>query len=87
MRGIAPAAIGLTLAMAIQMGMPVLTRARQEGHTRLSSHLLVLAGSTFLMAARIASPVIVLLLAGLSTLALLAVFPAREPSSPPVKLE
>jgi chromate transporter len=87
MRGIAPAAIGLTLAMAIQMGMPVLTRARQEGQSRLSSHLLVLAGSTFLMAARIASPVIVLLLAGLSTLALLAIFPAKEPSSPPVMPE
>ncbi len=39
MRGILPATIGLSLAMAFQMGQPLFTRAYKEGILRLGGHL------------------------------------------------
>lgn len=85
MRGIFPATIGLSLAMAIQMGWPVLTRARREGSIRLGAHILILAGSALLLAAENVSPAVVLLLAGIATLFTLAVVPVRAEQQPAAK--
>jgi len=76
MRGIFPATIGLSLAMAVQMGWPLLARARKEGRARLAAHVLVLAGSALMLAGGYGSPVVVLLLSGAATLLTLAVVPA-----------
>ncbi len=82
MKGILPATIGLSLAMAVQMAQPLLTRARQEGPARLGAHLGVLAGSALLMAAGSVSPVVVMLLAGVLTVALMAAVPAKKAGLP-----
>lgn len=78
MKGILPATIGLSLAMGVQMAQPLLTRAHREGPARLSVHLAVLAGAAVLMAIGGLSPVAVLLLAGVLTVLLLALVPARK---------
>lgn len=82
MRGIFPATIGLSLAMAVQMGWPLLARAQKEGPARLGTHVLILAGSALMLAGGYGSPVVVLLLAGLVTLLSLAVVPtgAQQPA-------
>jgi chromate transporter len=67
LRGVLPAAIGLSLAMAVQMALPPLKRARREGAFRLSLHLLVLAGAAGLMVAAFTSPIAIMLVAGLAT--------------------
>ena len=80
LKGVLPAAIGLSLAMGVQMGQPLLTRAYKEGYLRLSLHLIVLAGAALLFTLSSISPVIVLLLAGGAALALLAIVPVRQPA-------
>jgi len=77
LRGILPATIGLSVAMAVQMAQPVFSRAYQEGYARLAAHLLIMVGSGFLLAANLVSPVIVLLLAGMAASLAMAVIPSR----------
>jgi chromate transporter len=75
LRGILPATIGLSLAMAVQMAQPVLTRAYQEGFVRLGAHVLILASAALLLALAGLSPVLILLLSGVATILALAILP------------
>ena len=77
MKGVMPATIGLSLAMALQMGQPLFKRAAREGPGRMAVSIGVLATAAFLMAMGTLSPVLVLLLAGGLTMLLLAFVPAR----------
>jgi chromate transporter len=77
MRGILPATIGLSLAMAFQMGLPLLGRAHREGFPRLAVQLAILLGAGLLMALNSVSPVLVLLLAGVAAVLLLAITPLK----------
>lgn len=81
MKGILPATIGLMLAMGIKMAQPLLTRAYQEGWTRLSAHLVILTGSALLLGIGNASPITALLLSGIGAALLLAVVPLPEGQS------
>lgn len=83
MKGILPGTIGLSLAMAVQMAQPLMSRAVKEGPARLAAQIILLAGAGLLMAANRVSPVMVLLLAGLLAALLLAVLPVN--SSQPVE--
>ncbi len=78
LRGILPATIGLSLAMAVQMGQPLLARAYKEGRLRLGVNLIILAAAAYLMAMGQISPVLVLLLAGGAAVALLAILPVKS---------
>ena len=78
LKGVLPATIGLSLAMGVQMGQPLLGRARREGKVRLGVHILILAAAALLMAANALSPVLVLLLAGAAAMLALAVIPAKN---------
>jgi chromate transporter len=78
MKGVMPATIGLSLAMAVQMGQPLFSRAYREGPARLGSNLAILAAAALLMAVNGISPVMVLLGAGAAGL-LLAVVPVKKP--------
>ena len=80
LKGVLPAAIGLSLAMGVQMGQPLLVKAYKEGYLRLSLHLIVLVGAALLFTLSSISPVIVLLLAGGAALALLAIAPVKQPT-------
>jgi chromate transporter len=64
MRGVLPATLGLSLAVAWQMAQPLLVRARREGPAHLSTHIALLIASALLLAVFGASPVLVLLVAG-----------------------
>ncbi len=79
MRGILPATIGLSLAMAVQMVQPLFSQARQEGRLRLGLHLAILVGAALLMAVNGVSPLVVLLASGAAgvLLRMAAVLPAR----------
>jgi chromate transporter len=77
MRGILPAAIGLSLAMAVQMAQPVFTQARKEGRLRLGLHLAILLGAALLMAVNGVSPLVVLLAAGVVGVLLFTLFPVK----------
>ena len=77
MRGVMPAAIGLSLAMGVQMAQPLITRAYHEGPPRLAAHLAILAAAALFMAVNGVSPVVVLLAAGAAAVLLLALIPAR----------
>lgn len=89
MRGILPATIGLSLAMAVQMGQPLIARGRHEGPARLGLHAAVITSSALLLALWTVSPVLILLAAGGVTAALHALIPARlpEPPEPAVQKE
>ena len=78
MKGVLPATIGLSLAMAIQMAQPLLTRGYKEGWNRLAAHLLIIVTSAMLLGAASASPVVVLLVAGGSAVLLLMVIPSKQ---------
>ena len=82
MKGILPAAIGLSLAMGVQMAQPLFQRARQEGSTRLGVHLLILLSAALLMALIKVSPVVILLLAGVAAILLFALIPVSKPGQP-----
>jgi len=82
MKGVMPATIGLSLAMALQMALPLFARARREGPARVSVSAGVLAAAAALMALGWISPVLVLLLSGGLTAALLALVPARPQPAP-----
>lgn len=72
MKGVLPAAIGLSLANAVQMAQPLFSRAQQEGRARLGAHLLILLGAALLMTLTSISPIVILLLAGAAAALLLA---------------
>ncbi len=77
MKGVMPATIGLSLAMAVQIGQPIFSRAYREGAARLWFNLAVLAGAAGLMALNGVSPVVVLLAAGAAGL-LVALVPVKK---------
>jgi chromate transporter len=79
LRGILPATIGLSLAMAVQMSQPVLKGAYREGYARLGAHVLILAAAAMLLALVALSPVLILLLSGAVTILALAVIPDTRP--------
>jgi chromate transporter len=78
MRGVLPAAIGLSLAMGVQMAQPLLTRAYREGPPRLAAHVVIVAAAALLMAVNGVSPVVVMLGAGVCGVLLMALIPARR---------
>ncbi len=83
LRGLLPATIGLSLAMAYQMAFPLLRRARREGGANLALHVAILIGSALLLALVGLSPLAILAVAGASAAVLLALLargsgPARE---------
>jgi len=78
MRGILPATIGLSLAMAYQMAQPLFTRAYREGLPRLGAHLVITTTSALMLALGGVSPVLVLAIAGAATMLTLAALPARQ---------
>ena len=78
LRGILPATIGLSLAMAVQMAQPVFTRAYKEGPARLAAHLLILTTAALGLALAGLSPVLILLLAGAVAIPVLALIPVSE---------
>jgi chromate transporter len=82
MRGLVPATIGLSIAIAVQMGLPLLGLARRESGPRLASSLLIMAGAALLLGAAGLSPALVLLIAGVATVLLLAVLPGRIQPKP-----
>ena len=79
MKGVLPATIGLSLAMLVQMGQPLFSRAAQEGPARLGISLLPLAGAALLLGVWHISPVLVLMISGVVTVGLFAVIPVRAP--------
>jgi chromate transporter len=87
MRGILPATIGLGLAMAVQMAQPLFLRAFREGPARVGISIAVLVGSALLLGVAGASPVVVMLLAGVVTILLLAWVPAGGPKPKDIKAE
>ncbi|MBI5034367.1 MAG: chromate transporter [Chloroflexi bacterium] len=78
MKGILPAAIGLSLAMGVQMAQPIFLRAHREGRMRLGAHLFILLSAALLMGLTKLSPVIILLLSGLAAIILLAMISTSE---------
>ena len=85
MKGILPAAIGLSLAMGAQMAQPLFQRARQEGNARMGVHLLILLSAALLMGLLKISPVVILLLAGVAAILLFALIPVAKPGQPAEK--
>ena len=77
MRGILPAAIGLSLAMSFQMAQPLISQAYKEGLLRLSINIFILVAAGLLLAAANYSPLIVLLLAGAAATLALAIAPDK----------
>lgn len=82
MKGVLPAAIGLSLANATNMAQPLFKRARSEGPARLAIHALILLGAAYLLAGMGASPILILLLAGVAAIILLALVPGTPPARP-----
>ena len=81
LKGILPAAIGLSLAMGAQMGQPLLAKAYHEGFLRLGIQVLILTGAALLFALNVVSPVVVLLLAGAATIPVIAFVPVSKPAN------
>jgi len=77
LKGVLPATIGLSLAMGVQMGQPLMVRAHDEGPLRLAASVLILVGAGLLLAFTDTSPVIVLILSGAAAVVLMAVIPVR----------
>ncbi len=82
MKGVLPATIGLSLAMAVQMAQPLLSRAHQEGRARLAAHVLVLVGAALLLMLTRISPVVILFLAGTAAMLSLGVMPVSATAQP-----
>lgn len=78
MKGVLPAAIGLSLANATNMAQPLFTRAHREGAARLATHVAILLASAYLLAALGVSPILILFLAGGAAIVLLAVIHAAD---------
>lgn len=82
LKGVLPAAVGLSLAMGYQMAQPLLTRGYKEGLPRLSASLLVILAAALMLALTRISPVVVLLLCGALTVLLMAWVPVRNRGKP-----
>ena len=82
MRGLVPATIGLSVAIAAQMGLPLLGLAKRESDPRLASHLVIMAGAALLLGVVGLSPALVLLLAGAATALILAILPGGARARP-----
>lgn len=80
-KGILPAVIGVSLAMGIQMAHPMLQRAYREGAARLATHLFILASAALLIGIVRLSPVIILVLAGITAVGLFQLTPVDQPVS------
>jgi chromate transporter len=78
MKGILPATVGLSITMSIQMGQAILSKAHQEGPLRLSAHLIILVAAALLMAFTSLSPVVVLVICGITAIISLAILPIRN---------
>lgn len=78
LRGVMPAAIGLSLAMAVQMARPALALAYKEGPARLSAHLAILSAAALGLAVLELSPVVILFGSGALAALALALLPARN---------
>ena len=78
MKGILPAAIGLSLAMSVQMALPLFVRARKEGRVRLGAHLFILTSAALLLAFVKLSPVIILFLSGGAAILLFVIIPVQN---------
>jgi len=83
MKGILPATIGFSLAMAIQMAHPILANAQKEGPARLATNVLFLAAAAMLLSLANLSPALVLLLAGAAAVPALALVQARPVEGKP----
>lgn len=81
MKGILPATIGLSLAMAVQMSQPLFASGRREGRARLSLQVAVMLASAMLLALWNFSPVLILLVAGGVTMLLHAFVPVSPEAS------
>ena len=79
MKGILPAAIGISLAMSIQMAHPIFLRAFREGPARLGVHVFILASAALLIGLARLSPVIILLASGLVAIGLFGLTPVYQP--------
>jgi chromate transporter len=75
MKGILPAAIGLSLAMGVQMAQPIFGRAIHEGTRRIVAHIGIMLCAALLLAAFKVSPVAVLVLAGVAAIVLFWLIP------------
>jgi chromate transporter len=78
LKGVLPAAVGLSLAMSFQMAQALLGRARQEGPFRLALHTSILVGSALLLSVAKLTPLLVLVLAGLTAMLLHAALPLKQ---------
>ncbi len=85
MKGVLPAAIGLSLANAVQMAQPLFSRAQQQGWARLAAHLFILLAAALLLALTSISPIVILVLAGAAAALLLALMPASALPQPEEK--
>jgi chromate transporter len=77
MKGVLPATIGLSLAMAYQMAQPLFVRGYKEGPLRLSASLLIVLAAALGLGLADLSPVLALLLAGGAGVLLMAWTPLR----------
>lgn len=77
MKGVLPAAIGLSFAMCVQMAQTIFINAYHTGPWRLAAHSLILTLSVLLMGVNGFSPVLITLLSGGLAVALFAIIPAR----------
>lgn len=78
LRGILPATIGLSLAMAVQMAAPLLAGKYRPRRASLAAQLAILAGSALMLAAANVSPLLILLVAGGVSVLLLYVMPGYD---------
>lgn len=64
MRGILPATVGLSVAMGIQMALPLVKRAYHTSPRLLTLYLTLIATATLLLYNKLVSPLIILILTG-----------------------
>ncbi len=82
MKGIIPAAIGLSFAMGAQMSQPIFASARKDGPIRLGAHGLILLVAALLLGFTTLSPLLILLLSGVSAVVLFFLIPPMNLSNP-----
>lgn len=83
MKGVIPAAIGLSFAMAVQMTQPVLSGARRDGPARLGAHLITLAAAALLMVFTRLSPLLIFGMSGFLAVLLFWLTPVRQQAVSP----
>ena len=78
MRGIQPAAIGLSFTMGFQMIQSIFSTAYREGRARFGVHFVLLVGGVALAFNGTISPIIVMLTVGAGTVVSLSIIPANK---------